>query len=117
MDVSDDHVPIALKQETILDMTKGSRIVFWRNYFSGGSGIGHFLTNLRLYSVFLSVSEYAYGGHPFPFSGIFEIAPRDAEDLGEHFKYKYVFPFRKIHSLGSVIETDRVTRCLCASSR
>lgn len=36
----------------------------------------------------MSATEYAYGGHAQPKSGIFEITPRVAEELGEQFRYR-----------------------------
>lgn len=37
---------------------------------------------------YISATEYAYGGHAQPKSGIFEITPRVAEELGEQFRYR-----------------------------
>ena len=33
-------------------------------------------------------TEYAFGGHPFDFTGIFDMLPKDVEDLGEGFTFK-----------------------------
>lgn len=43
------------------------------------------ITKVNYFHQFL---EYAYGGHSKPISGIFEITPRVAEELGEQFRYR-----------------------------
>ncbi|VDP05538.1 unnamed protein product [Soboliphyme baturini] len=57
--------------------------MYWVNDYLSNLGIGVYHTGVEVHDW-----EYGYGGHPLSFSGVFQIVPKDGEELGENYRFK-----------------------------
>ncbi|XP_043252877.1 deubiquitinase DESI2 [Colletes gigas] len=76
---SEELIPKMAREPIILNVYD----MYWINEYTTPIGLGVFHSGVEIYG-----TEYAYGGHSKPISGIFEITPRVADELGEQFRYR-----------------------------
>ncbi|PBC28071.1 PPPDE peptidase domain-containing protein [Apis cerana cerana] len=76
---NEELIPKMAREPIILNVYD----MYWINEYTTPIGLGVFHSGVEIYG-----TEYAYGGHSKPISGIFEITPRVAEELGEQFRYR-----------------------------
>ncbi|CAG0914954.1 unnamed protein product [Notodromas monacha] len=78
--------------------------MLWINEYTTSIGLGVFHSGVEVYGMgtfcsslcvlikslngYSCPTEYSFGGHPYPFTGIFGCPPKDAASLGEQFKFK-----------------------------
>lgn len=57
--------------------------MYWINQYTFPVGLGVFHSGVVVHG-----KEYAFGGHPYNWSGIFEMSPKSVETLGDDFKFR-----------------------------
>lgn len=67
---------------------------YWINEYLDNIGVGIYHSGIELYG-----NEYSYGGHSLSSTGVFKTQPRDSEELGDNFKFKWLPIFYFLYSL------------------
>ncbi|RMX50143.1 hypothetical protein pdam_00002841 [Pocillopora damicornis] len=73
--------------------------MYWINQYTFPVGLGVFHSGVVVHG-----KEYAFGGHPYNFSGIFEMNPNSPEVLGEEFKFRETIKIGTTKLLPSEVE-------------